>query len=128
MFLKFIHLYNMHILYLCIYKYHLHIIYVYILYIHVYIYTANIFMDILYSLLTQVKFKSLHLNMYYSLVITEYMLSQFYFLIYYKQYNSVGRQLTSHIADNSLLLSFIKQTNKFGDSIFSTCTIYVFLY
>lgn len=108
--------------------YHLHIIYVYILYIHVYIYTANIFMDILYSLLTQVKFKSLHLNMYYSLVITEYMLSQFYFLIYYKQYNSVGRQLTSHIVDNSLLLSFIKQTNKFGDSIFSTCTIYVFLY
>lgn len=108
--------------------YHLHIIYVYILYIHVYIYTANIFMDILYSLLTQVKFKSLHLNMYYSLVITEYMLSQLYFLIYYKQYNSVGRQLTSHIVDNSLLLSFIKQTNKFGDSIFSTCTIYVFLY
>lgn len=65
-------------------------------------------MDILYSLLTQVKFKSLHLNMYYSLVITEYMLSQFYFLIYYKQYNSVGTQLTSHIVDNSLLLSFIK--------------------
>lgn len=85
-------------------------------------------MDILYSLLTQVKFKSLHLNMYYSLVITEYMLNQFYFLIYYKQYNSVGRQLTSHIVDNSLPLSFIKQTNKFGDSIFSTCTIYVFLY
>jgi len=83
-------------------------IYVYILYIHVFIYTANIFMDILYSLLTQVKFKSLHLNMYYSLVITEYMLSQFYFLIYYKQYNSVGRQLTSHIVNNSLLLSFIK--------------------
>ena len=70
--LKFIHLYNMHIINLCIYKYISFTYYVYILYnIHIHICTVYIFMDILYSLLTQVKFKSLHLNMYSSLVITD---------------------------------------------------------
>lgn len=93
--------------YIYVYISIIYILFMYIFYTYMFIYIQQTYLWIcpLYSLLTQVKFKSLHLNMYYSLVITEYMLSQFYFLIYYKQYNSVGRQLTSHIADNSLLLS-----------------------